>query len=216
MMQEPISVPILQRVVRSALKNSGLRNSVRGHRPLLSDLALDVCPKDWLFRLFPKIERKVPKGYFSAIDNSGRGAGPSQGGAILALALLYEDPDECANKLLSLHATTKSDSDSAAKPHLPAGYWNSDQPVKLYLKHQANEAKIAEELGLNLGHVQRSLRAVGLPPGSLILRPAIKRALKEFLRGNNMETVIARNGLTSETFKRLFRYNIYVIKPPLN
>jgi len=89
------------------------------------------------------------------------------------------------------------------------------QPVKLYLKHLGNETKIAEELGLNRRHVQRSLRAAGLPPGNLIQRPAIKRALKHFLSGESMKVVVAKNNLDSTTFKKLLRYNLYAIKPLL-
>jgi hypothetical protein len=58
-----------------------------------------------LHRLFQEIKNKKPREFFRSIDNAGHGAGPSQAGAILALALLYVDTDECANKLLSVHAT---------------------------------------------------------------------------------------------------------------
>lgn len=215
-MSEPISVHVLQRVVRSALKKAGLRNSEKGKRPLLSDFASEACPLDWLHRLLPTIKDKRPKQHFRSIDNAGRGASPSQSGGILALALLFEDIDECASKLLAFHAD-KQTRTLTPKAHegLPPGFWRSDGPLKLYLRHKGDERLIAQELGLNLAYVHRSLRAAGLPPGVIIRRPPIKQALREFLNGNSIEIVTKRNGLQSKTIEGLLHYNMHAIKPLL-
>jgi len=161
----------------------------------------------------PTIKGKKPIQFFPSIDNAGHGASPSQSGGILSLALLFEDIDECANKLLAFHADEKS---KTATPKgldaLPPGFWHSDDPLKLYLRHKGDERLIAQELGLNLSHVQRSLRTAGLPAGAIIQRPQVKQALREFWGGDSIEVVTKRNGLQSKTIEDLLRYNLHGIK----
>lgn len=202
----------LQRVVRTALKQTGLRSTEKGRRPLLSDRAVDNCPTDWLIRLIPTIEDKKPREFFCSIDGATHGAGPSQEGGILALALLYDDADRCANDVLSAVASSKNQNIERKRPRLQDGYWSSGEVMALYIRHHGNERAIALELGLNRSHVGRMLRATGFPPGNIIRQPAIRKALAEFLGGDAVETVISRNSLKIAVFHNLFRYNIFGIR----
>jgi hypothetical protein len=202
----------LQRVVRTALKQTGLRSTEKGKRPLLSDSAVDNCPTDWLTRLVPTIEDKKLRKFFCSIDGAARGAGPSQEGGILALALLYDDADRCANDLLSAVESSKIQSIDTRKPRLQDGYWSSGEAMAIYIRHHGNERAIALELGLNRSHVGRTLRAAGFPPGNIIRQPSIRKALSEFLGGDSVETVTSRNSLKIAVFHNLFRYNIFAIR----
>lgn len=118
---EPIPVSILQDVVRRALRGTDIRSSVKGKRPPISDYTREVCPREWLNRLIPRIADKEPREYFPSIDNAAHGTGPTQPGALLALALLYEDVDQCSNLLL------RTRSSKGAAPGLPRRLKNSSQ-----------------------------------------------------------------------------------------
>lgn len=215
-LEKPISVSVLQDMVRGALGGTGIRISEKGKRPLLSDIAIKMTPAEWLARLIPKVVHKSPGQYFPAIDNAARGPGPSQAGAILALALLYENTDQCANILRS-KSTQQIEIDSSQKQkQLPEGFWGSEASLGLYLKHKADVSKVADELGLSRSHVHRMLRLAGLPSSNLMQGPELRSALREFLDGESIELAVTRYNVNIEKLYKLLRYNVYAIRPLLH
>lgn len=133
--REPILMPVLQKVARAASKQTGLRCSQKGMRPLLSDFAVRKCPADWLSQLIPKIEDKELRKFFSSIDGAACGGSPSQVGCILALALLYDDADRCANDLLSAAESAKNQNIEMRQPRPQTGYWSSVEVMEQSTRH---------------------------------------------------------------------------------
>lgn len=53
----------------------------------------------------------------------------------MALALLYDDADSCANDLLSAAESSKNQNIEMRQPRPQTGYWSSGEVMELYIRH---------------------------------------------------------------------------------
>jgi len=79
-----------------AARKSGFMVSPKGKKKLLSDLALESIPFDWLVNLFPEFATKTPNMYLNYFDSvcQSRRSQMSTKVFALAAALLYPNADE--------------------------------------------------------------------------------------------------------------------------
>lgn len=63
-----ISSIALNQVMQDGCRKLGLRFSQTGKRPLVSDLAREVLPQDWMEQYWPEIANKAPRTYVSRFD----------------------------------------------------------------------------------------------------------------------------------------------------
>lgn len=102
----PVSSTALKAVVREGCRRHGLRCSQWGLRPLLSDLAKQFLPADWLREHWPKVSNKEAMAYVASLDGVGKDthvAYPGPTGA-LALAVLFDSTDEAEALLKAANA----------------------------------------------------------------------------------------------------------------
>lgn len=101
----PVSSAALRTVVQEGCRRHGLRCSQWGKRRLLSDLAKQVLPADWLRRHWPDVLGKETGAYLGRLDGVSKDAHvayPGPTGA-LALAVLFDSTDEAEALLKAAH-----------------------------------------------------------------------------------------------------------------
>lgn len=98
----PISVKAVADVINSAARRAGLRRCIKGKKKLLSDLAMEKVPRDWLERLLPSVlvQKTEPGIYAFSIDATTKANNICQPEAYtLALSLLIDTPEEALSAL---------------------------------------------------------------------------------------------------------------------
>lgn len=100
--QGPAFLPHLIRILQQQLnrKNYACWTTAHGKR-FVSDTILATCPNQWCHDLFPDFQTKGAGKYFRDIDAIELGRDDQAVTYVLALAVLYGDPDEAAS-LISL------------------------------------------------------------------------------------------------------------------
>lgn len=161
---KPIPLTQLHLTLRSRAKFLGLRTAERGVKPLLSNLALDVCPVDWLDVFLPGLggkERGVFRTTLDSLVKHGCIANRSSLYA-LALALLYESADEA----LTLTMTPSPPELSANRK--PVGQQSGLQRRKRFINYykatRGHVALIAEHAGINRRTQREWMLKNGFPP----------------------------------------------------
>lgn len=208
----PISMTELQSLVRTRLSIRSLAGNDIGVWRLLSELAVEHCPTNWLYRLFPSIPEKTPNGYFEPIDNAALcGSLALQESCVLALALVYGDVVQCANDL-NLSKDRRSDKLQTTCGRLPPGFWQSKAGIDLYLRYRGRECSIANFLRVKQSEVSCSLRESGVTPGKLLLEPSLRIALSEFYSGKCITSIAACHAISVAALKELHRFNLLAIQ----
>lgn len=155
-----IGIHSLQYLILSITKQIGQQLKFEGKRSLISDLAMETCPRDWLIRLIPAFKNKRLRKSLAMTDSLGR-CGGSQEASLLALALLFSSAEEAMQHLWTIDqiAAVKA----LPKPEeITLDFWESIQCALIYLRHKGNENKIAKDIGLPSRQVKISLRKAGL------------------------------------------------------
>jgi len=100
-------IPVFSPRIISALKqklsreNYSCRTNAYGRR-FLSDTVLENCPHQWCNDLFPNFHNKKAGQHFREIDGIEFGQNAQTIAYVLALAVLYDDPDEAASEVSRL------------------------------------------------------------------------------------------------------------------
>jgi hypothetical protein len=95
----------MNKVIQEGCRKRGLRFSQTGKRPLLSDLAKEVLPQDWMERYWPEVANKAPGTYVGRLDGPCKDKHVAYPGptCALALAILFKSVDEIQERLESAH-----------------------------------------------------------------------------------------------------------------
>ncbi|MBP1205782.1 hypothetical protein JOD97_003844 [Duganella sp. 1411] len=109
----------LNKVIQEGCRQRGLRFSQAGKRRLLSDLAKDVLPQDWVERFWPEIANKTQGTYIGRLDGSCKDKHVAYPGptCALALSILFGSADEIEVRLQSAHQEEMKP--SSRDPDLP-------------------------------------------------------------------------------------------------
>ncbi|HEY4080555.1 MAG TPA: TniQ family protein [Burkholderiaceae bacterium] len=113
---EPYDSTAVNRVVQDGCRLHGLRFAQVGQRPVLSDMARQVVPTDWLALYWPKVLAKQPGAYLGHLDGICKDrhvAYPGATGA-LALAMLFDGVDDILSRLDKAQAAVASKRETGA------------------------------------------------------------------------------------------------------
>ena len=191
-------------LIRDWSKEQGLRVSLNGKRPLLSDRVAESFPKAWLSLHFPTSTRKEAGVFASWIDATwfSRKVAASTALYVLALSVMYESSDEALNALANLKPVAvprKSDA------HRTPGAWDTGKIVEVWMKHSGNSAAIAQDLNLSNYYVRKRLYEAGLPTLGVSAGIAMKRALLSYWDGVSLSTACESEGADQAAVKSFLR-----------
>ncbi len=163
MAERPIPVLNIVNVLQERARFFGVRWSNSGNKPLLSDLALEACPRWWLQSIFPNIDNKRPNQRLPNLDgvlvqqkNSFRSVSYA-----LALSLMFDNADEALN---ASYECIDSKSRAIKKSlKLENGFWQGNQLTEKFIKHRGNSESISADLGVDKSHTRKMMKKSGLP-----------------------------------------------------
>jgi hypothetical protein len=198
----PVHGDHVSNVLSTQAENISIRFSKDGLNKPLSDLAIESLPHEWLYRYFPAIEKKRTGEFIPAIDGTCvfRLQNHTAVNYILAASLLFENPDDALNLIL-----TKQEIPQARYIiRRPDGFWNSNELFDLYIKHKGNCTSLTEEIGGEYDNNRENLVTHGLPPISGLSNATIK-AFLDFQSGTPISALSKRGGVKIEKLEALLR-----------
>lgn len=159
----PIPLEKMIAVLQVRGEKVGVRRSVKGHKRLLSDLALDTCPLEWLTLLVPKIIDKKPGAYQAPLDHvfNSQSTAFRSGYYALALALLFDTAEEALNRIEAELPNPVVQRRQARR--MGDNFWTGQAFVELYVKGRGNPCNISKSLDVDEGHVRAVMKKNGFP-----------------------------------------------------
>ncbi|MNY86621.1 hypothetical protein D3C78_28290 [compost metagenome] len=201
---QPIHIEDISVHIREWAKVQNLRVSLKGKRPLLSDKAIEMLPRAWLKKHFPRSDSKEYGEFSDWLDGTwfSRKTPRHSASYILALALMYESADEAINALATLKSVIVP---RKALTHRKRGAWDSNDLVKVWMQNLGNTAAIAKDLNLSKSYIYQRLVAAGLPCLSKKAGAAIKIAIQRYWQGESIITACELSGANIEEVERFLR-----------
>lgn len=201
---QPIHVEDISVHIREWARDQNLRVSLNGKRPLLSDKAIEMLPRAWLKKHFPKSDSKEYGKFSDWLDGTwfSRKTPRQSASYILALALMYESADDAINALTNLKSAIVP---RKALTHRKRGAWDSNDLVKVWIQNLGNTAAIAEELNLSKAYINQRIVAAGLPCLSKRAGAAFKCAIQCYWQGESIITACELSGANIEEVERFLR-----------
>lgn len=205
---QPIHVEDISVHIREWAKNQNLRVSLNGKRPLLSDRAVEMLPRAWLKKHFPRSETKEYGGFSDWIDGTwfSRKTPRNPAAYILALSIMYESADEAINALANLKPAIVP---RKVLTHRKKGAWDSAEFIKVWMLHLGNTAAISEELNLSKAYIYQRIVAAGLPCLSKKAGAALKLAVQRYWQGESISTACKFSGAIIEDVEKFLRVATY-------
>ncbi|MDI1310455.1 MAG: TniQ family protein [Methylotenera sp.] len=204
MAERPIPVLNIVSVLQGRARFLGVRWSNNGNKPLLSDLALQVCPKWWLKTIFPNIDKKRPNQRLPNLDGAlvQQERSFRSSAYALALSLMFDNADEALN---ASYECIESKSRAIKKTlKLKDGFWQGKQLTEKFIKHRGNPESIAKDLGVGARHVRNMMKKNGLP--SLMgFKGSELQAFMDFQEGMSFAEVCSKNSVDSLKLEELLR-----------
>lgn len=200
----PIALDKMITVLQSRASELGVRRSIKGQKRLLSDLALESCPLEWLTILVPKLKDKKPGVYQSPLDhvfNSQSKAFQSAYYA-LALALLFDTAEEALNRVRE--ELPKPAAQRRSVRRMGDDFWTSRSFAEQYVKHRGNPVCISRSLDVDQGHVREVMKKNGFPSLCAFSDDEL-RAFVSFLDGATLSEACGRHGVAQNAVEELAR-----------
>ena len=192
MAERPIPVLNIVNVLQERAKTLGLRWSNKGNKPLLSDLALQVCPGWWLKTIFPNIDNKKSNQRLPNLDGALVQQEKSFRSAsyALALSLMFDNADEALN---ASYKCIESKSRAIKKTvKLENEFWQGKQLTEKFIQHLGNPASISKDLAVDARHIKRMMKKNGLP--SLMgFKKSELQAFMDFHKGMSLTEACNKN-----------------------
>lgn len=201
---QPIPLPNMLMVLVEQAKAVGVRRSRIGNKTLLSDLALDTCPRPWLELLVPNMKSKERNVFLSPLDhvfNTQSGALKSAYYA-LALALLFDTAEEALNSVrVGGHTAVP-----VRKPpkRMVEGFWSSPGFVEHYVECGGSPIKIAKSLQMDDRYIGKMMQKNGFPALSQVGQPELQ-ALIDFQQGVKLADACHGHGVDIQSVEDLIR-----------
>jgi hypothetical protein len=185
----------------------GVRRSVKGHKRLLSDLALDTCPLEWLTLLVPKIKDKKPGVYQSPLDHifNSQSTAFRSGYYALALALLFDTAEEALNRIEVELPNPVVQRRQVRR--MGDNFWTGQAFVELYVKGRGNPCNISRSLEVDEGHVRAVMKKNGFPSLCSFSNEEL-RAYVSFVEGVPLSEACRRHGVEQTAVEELARRGV--------
>ena len=204
MAERPIPVLKIVSVLQARARALGLRWSNNGNKPLLSDLALQVCPGWWIQTIAPNILNKRPNRRLPSLD----GVLVQQARAFkssayaLALSLLFDNAEEALNASYGC---------IEAKPRVITKFSKQESTIfdgrdftNTYINHKGNSKTIAKVMGLQVLQLRKMMKNTGLPPLAGYRQNELQ-AFMDFQNGMSFMEACIKNDATPLKFEILLR-----------
>lgn len=189
----PIACKNIIALFNKKTRGLGFRLAQTGKRKVLSDLAMELVPADWLIVNFPKMEGKSKGEYISTVDGINVSLTPfSIAAYALGAALLWESADEAMHEISILPGT---DVVPRQKLRFGQAFWNSEALLQIYVKHEGNVLNIAKELQANKRHVGMELMNAGLIGLGSISWRKLNLAYEEYVSGKSIKLLSENYGI---------------------
>jgi hypothetical protein len=208
---ESIPVTIVSNVIAKRAKLYGLRLSINGKRKLISDLVLESAPEAWIEQLLPGLLRpKRNSGIFSStLDSVTKPAVVCQPEAyIIALAVLFPDPDEALSELTTAEISFKPRQVAAPARGKPAAAYTATEVAQAYVKSNFSYKALMKTMQRSTVWVRNILARFNLPPASLIGNEATRAALVRFKSGAGIQSACAATGASEMQLVNLLRFDV--------
>jgi hypothetical protein len=200
----PIPLDKMIAVLQVRGEEVGVRRSKKGQKRLISDLALDACPLEWLTLLAPKIKDKKPGVYQSPLDQlfNFQSAAFQSGYYALALALLFDTAEEALNRIEA--ELPKPVVQRRQARRMGDNFWTGNSFTNLYAKYRGNPRHISRSLDLNMGYVREVMKKNGFPSLCTYSDDEL-RAFVSFAEGATLLEACRRHGVGQTAVEELAR-----------
>ena len=199
----PVHYGCAGKVIRDRAALKGLRVIPPKNARYLSDEARERLPASWLAEHFPASTGKQGNEFSPWIDYTGHARTKPAGAAAfaLALALLWDDPDEAVSIFLGAQP-------DKIKPKMRFGpiARSSERSLReMWLDHKGSHASLAEALGVSRKHVGEEFNKLGLPSLGDECYARALRAIDQFFHGQSLEVASKSTGVGRYKTEALLR-----------
>lgn len=189
-------------------KHLGIRASIKGVRPNLSDWVKQTAPDEWISEHWPELMAKSTGEFFFSLDSVlGSRTVPSSGFAYLtAITVLWDKTDEMHQVLSTLEASPRIG--EVPTRHGPRdrkqAFWQGEV-WETYLRCQGRVSAMATELEMDPTYLRVKLRHLGLPPLSEVDRSPAWNAFLRFQAGEMLQEACDAEGVSMSELEPLIR-----------
>lgn len=200
----PIPLDKMIAVLKVRGDEVGVRRSVKGQKRLLSDLALDTCPLEWLSLLVPNINDKKPGVYQPPLDHvfNSQFAAFRSGYYALALALLFDSAEEALNRIEV--ELPKPVVQRREVRRIWGDFWTGQAFADLYVKGRGNPRNISRLLDVDESYVRAVMKKNGFPSLCPFSNEEL-RAYVSFVEGVALSEACRRHGVEQTAVEELAR-----------
>ncbi len=199
----PVHYGCAGKVIRDRAALQGLKVMPYKSARYLSDEAKEQLPAGWLGEHFPASTGKQDNEFSPWIDYTGhaRTKPASVTAFALALALLWDDPDEAVSIFLGANPDKVK-----PKPRFGPIARSSERSLReMWLNHKGSHASIAEALGLSTKYVGVEFTKLGLPSLGDENYSRALTAIEQFFRGQSLEVASKSTGVARCKTEALLR-----------
>jgi TniQ len=184
----------------------GLRSSRDGTRKLLSDKLIEMAPKAWLNMHVSDWTKKEYSQQLLKVDGViAKKHEPVSGEAYaIALAALYDSPDDALRAVASYSPTKVQVPISQTKTKYEQTFWQGEVWPH-YVASRGNMTELAKRLQVSREHLSEMLVAAGLPCLRGLDGLAKWRALERFSEGQSLSTACAAEQVPCDELEELLR-----------
>lgn len=201
---QPIPTTQLHRPIRERATGLGLRRSMVGKQPPLSDRVRDLAPKRWMQAHLPGLHEKPDFAYMSRIDDQLFSLTPAAGDSYaLAMAALFPSADEAIEALFASSQDLPSTESSYSRIR-GVQFWHGEA-WQHYTRHRGDHREIAESIGVSVSYVTQRLLNLGLPDLKEIGSDPLGAALSSFAGGESLEQACAIHSVDVKNLQALLR-----------
>lgn len=203
--RKPIALNKMLDVLLVRIAEKGMRRGRRGKRAeLLSDMAVEQCPAEWIKYYFPELFAKEPGEYISSMDGvlNNQVSARQTKYYVLALALLFDTAEDALNAALDPHEPISRKPTSSRR--VQKEFWIGREFVQNYIDSKGNLNRIAQEIRLHPRHISEMMKSNGFPPLGRF-REAELRAFRDFASGLSIFDVSEKHGVRPEAIESLAR-----------
>lgn len=199
----PVHYGCAGKVVRDRAALKGLRVIPPKNARYLSDEARERLPASWLAEHFPASTGKRDNEFSPWIDYTGhaRTKPASVTAFALALALLWDDPDEA----VSIFLGAQPDKIKPKTRFGPIARSSERSLREMWLDHKGSHASLADALGVSRKHVGEEFNKLGLPSLGDECYARALRAIDQFFHGQSLEVASKSTGVGRYKTEALLR-----------
>jgi hypothetical protein len=195
-------------VLSMRAKQLGIRASVNGVRPNLSDWVKQKAPEEWTRAHWPELIAKSTGEFFFSLDSvlSSRTV-PSNGFAYLtAMTALWDNADELHQAHSTLEARPRvGDAPTRHGPRYRGQAFWQGEVWDTYMRCQGRIREMATELEMDPTYLRVKLKQLGLPPLTDVGRSPCWTAFLRFQAGEALQDACDAEGVSIGELEPLIR-----------